>query len=68
VICAEMVAKLTEVKQEQNAALLKVIEKEGVIGRLSKQLQSKCRILSRSSPFPQTCHNLSFRSPSRGQD
>jgi hypothetical protein len=31
-----MVAELAEVKQEQNAALLKVIEKEGAIGRLSE--------------------------------
>jgi hypothetical protein len=33
-----MVAKLAEVEQERNAALLKVIEKEGAIGRLSEQL------------------------------
>jgi hypothetical protein len=31
-----MVTKLTEIKQERNAALLKVIEKEGAIGRLSE--------------------------------
>jgi hypothetical protein len=30
-----MVTKLAEVKQERNATLLKVIEKEGAIGRLS---------------------------------
>jgi hypothetical protein len=33
-----MVAKLAKVKQERNAALLKVIKKEGAIGLLSKQL------------------------------
>jgi hypothetical protein len=33
-----MVAKLAAVKQERNAAVLKVIEKEGAIGRLSEQL------------------------------
>jgi hypothetical protein len=31
-----MVTKLAEVKQERNAALLKVIEKEGTIGGLSE--------------------------------
>jgi hypothetical protein len=31
-----MVTKLTEIKQERNTALLKVIEKEGAIGRLSE--------------------------------
>jgi hypothetical protein len=36
VIRAEMVAKLAEVKQEQNTTVLKVIEKEDVIGRLSE--------------------------------
>jgi hypothetical protein len=35
--------KLAEVKQEPNTALLKVIEKDGVIRRLSGQLQNKCR-------------------------
>jgi hypothetical protein len=33
-----MVAKLAEVKQERSGALLKVIEKEGAIGRLLEQL------------------------------
>jgi hypothetical protein len=33
-----MTTKLVELKQELNTALLKVIEKDGVIGRLSKQL------------------------------
>jgi hypothetical protein len=42
VIRAGMTAKLAEQKQELNAALLKVIEKDGATGRLSEQLQSKC--------------------------
>jgi hypothetical protein len=33
-----MVVKLAAVKQERNAAVLKVIEKEGAIRRLSEQL------------------------------
>jgi hypothetical protein len=33
-----MVAKLAEVKQERSGTLLKVIEKEGAIGRLLEQL------------------------------
>jgi hypothetical protein len=33
-----MVAKLVAVKQEQNATVLKVIEKGSAIGRLSEQL------------------------------
>jgi hypothetical protein len=36
VICAGMVAKLAAVKQKRNAAMLKVIEKEGAIGCLSE--------------------------------
>jgi hypothetical protein len=47
-----MTAKLAEQNQELNAALLKVIEQDGAIGRLSEQLQSKCRILTLSPPFP----------------
>jgi hypothetical protein len=35
---AGMTAKLAEQKQELNTALLKVIEKDGAIGRLSEQL------------------------------
>jgi hypothetical protein len=31
-----MVATLAKIKKERNAALLKVIEKEGAIGRLSE--------------------------------
>jgi hypothetical protein len=45
VIRAGMVANLAKVKQERNTALLKVIEKEGAIGRLSEQLQSECQVL-----------------------
>jgi hypothetical protein len=45
VIRAGMVANLAKVKQERNPALLKVIEKEGAIGRLSEQLQSECQVL-----------------------
>jgi hypothetical protein len=65
---AGMTAKLAEQKQELNTALHKVIEKYGAIRRLSEQLQSKCRTLALSPPFPQTCHNLSFCSSSKGQD
>jgi hypothetical protein len=55
---AGMTAKLAEQKQELNTSLLKVIEKDGAIGRLSEQLQSKCQTLALSSPFLRTCHNL----------
>jgi hypothetical protein len=44
-----MVAELAAVKQDRNTAVLKVIEKEGAIGRMSKQLQSECRALALSS-------------------
>jgi hypothetical protein len=37
-----MVSKLAATKQERNATVLKVIEKKGVIKRLSEQLQSEC--------------------------
>jgi hypothetical protein len=40
VIRAGMVVQLATVKQEQNAAVLQVIEKDGVLKRLSEQLQS----------------------------
>jgi hypothetical protein len=40
VICAGMVAQLVMVKQERNTAVLKVIEMDGVLKRLSEQLQS----------------------------
>jgi hypothetical protein len=49
VIRVGMVAKLVAVKQEPNAAVLKVIEKEGAIGRLTEQLLSECRTLVSSS-------------------
>jgi hypothetical protein len=55
-----MTTKLAEVKQELNTALLKVIEKDGTIRRLSEQIQSKCRTLALSSSFLRTRHNLSF--------
>jgi hypothetical protein len=41
-IQAGMVSRLEETKQDRNAAVLKVIEKEGAIKRLLEQLQSKC--------------------------
>jgi hypothetical protein len=40
VIRAGMVVQLATVKQERNAAILKVIEKDDVLKRLSEQLQS----------------------------
>jgi hypothetical protein len=40
VIRTGMVVQLVTVKQEQNAVVLKVIEKDGVLKRLSEQLQS----------------------------
>jgi hypothetical protein len=43
VIRAGMVVQLATVKQERNAAILKVIEKDGVLKRLSEQLQSTFR-------------------------
>jgi hypothetical protein len=45
-----MTMKLAEVKQELNIALLKVIEKDGAIGRLLEQLQCKCRNSTLSLP------------------
>jgi molybdenum-dependent DNA-binding transcriptional regulator ModE len=36
-----MVVQLVGVKQEQNTAILKAIEKEGAIRRSSEQLQSE---------------------------
>jgi hypothetical protein len=60
VIRAGMNTKVAEVKQERNAALLKVNEKEGAIGRLSEKLQSEYWDLTPSSPFPRIHHNFSF--------
>jgi hypothetical protein len=60
VIRAGMVVKLAATKQERNAAVLKVIEKEGAIERLSEQLQSKCRDLVPSSLSPRTRHDFTF--------
>jgi TorA maturation chaperone TorD len=54
-----MVTKLAEVKQERNTALLKVIEKDGTIGRLSEQLQSECQALVPSSPLLRAHHDFS---------
>jgi hypothetical protein len=56
---AGMVVKLAATKQERNAAVLKVIEKEGAIGCLSEQLQSECRALVLSSLSPRIRHDLS---------
>jgi hypothetical protein len=57
VIRAGMVVQLATVKQERNAAILKVIEKDGVLKRSLEQLQSAYWILvlsssSSSSAFP----------------
>jgi hypothetical protein len=66
---ARMTTKLTEQKLELNSALLKVVEKDGAIVRLSEQLQSQCRTLTLSSSFLRTCHNSlpcsSFRDQNR---
>jgi hypothetical protein len=43
-----MTSKLAELNQELNTALLKVIEKDSAIGRLSEQLESKSRTLALS--------------------
>jgi hypothetical protein len=43
---AGMTTKLVEQKLELNSALLKVVEKDGAIERLLKQLQSECRTLT----------------------
>jgi hypothetical protein len=45
VIRAGMVVQLATIKQERNTAILKVIEKDGVLKRLSEQLQSTYRTL-----------------------
>jgi hypothetical protein len=63
-----MTMKLAEVKQELNIALLKVIEKDGAIGRLLEQLQCKCRNSTLSLPCAQIHHNLSFCLSFRVQD
>jgi hypothetical protein len=55
---AGMVAKLAAVKQERNAAILKVIEKEGGIKRLSEQLQSKRQTLVSASSSSRAHHNF----------
>jgi hypothetical protein len=60
---AGMNSKLAEL----NTALLKVIEKDGAIERLSEQLQSKSLILVPSPPFLRTRHNLLSCSSFRDQ-
>jgi hypothetical protein len=54
-----MVTKLAEVKHERNVALLKIIEKEGAVGRLSEQLQSECQALVPSSSSLRAHHDFS---------
>jgi hypothetical protein len=51
--------KLAEAKQERNVALLKVIEQEGAIVRLSEQLRSECRALVPSSLLLRAHHDSS---------
>jgi hypothetical protein len=65
---AGMTSKLAEQKVELNSALLKVIEKDGAIERLSEQLQSKSRILILSPSFLRTRHNWLLCSSFRDQN
>jgi hypothetical protein len=65
---AGITTKLAELKPELNTALLKVIEKDGAIRRISEQLQSECRTLALSSPFLRTRHNLLLCSSFRDQN
>jgi hypothetical protein len=61
VIRTGKVAKLAAVKEERNTAVLKVIEKEGAIRRLSEQLQSERRALVLSfSSSSRALHEFSF--------
>jgi hypothetical protein len=69
-----MVVQLATVKQERNVTILKVIEKDGVLKRLSEQLQSTYRTLVLScclllllllEPSVTPCSCLFFRGPSR---
>jgi hypothetical protein len=62
-----MTSTLAEQKLELNFALLKVIEKDGAIERLSEQLQSKSRFLALSPSFLRTRHNWSSCLSSRDQ-
>jgi hypothetical protein len=55
---AGMTSKLVEQKQELNTTLLKVIEKDGAIGRLSEKLESKSRILVPSPSSLRARHHL----------
>jgi hypothetical protein len=62
-IRAGMVARLATVKQERNAAVLKVIDKDGILKRLLEQLQSTCRTLMSSScsfSSPRALHDSLF--------
>jgi hypothetical protein len=45
VYCTGMTSKLAEQQQDLNTAMLKIIEKDSSIGRLSEQLESKPSIL-----------------------
>jgi hypothetical protein len=65
---AGMTSKLAEQKQELDTALLKVIEKDGAIERLSEQLQTKSRLLVLSSSFVRTRHNWLLHSSFRDQN
>jgi hypothetical protein len=58
VIRAGMVAKLAAAKQELNATILKINDKEGGVRRLSKQLQSKRQTLVSASSSSQAHHNF----------
>jgi hypothetical protein len=60
VIRVGMVAKLAAVKQERNATILKVIEKEGGVRRLSEKLQSKRQTLVSASSSSRAHHNFMF--------
>jgi hypothetical protein len=73
VIRAGMVVQLATVKQERNTGILKVIEKDSVLKRLSEQLQSTYRTLVLScclfllllEPSVTPCSCLFFRGPGR---
>jgi hypothetical protein len=75
VIRAGMVVQLATIKQERNATILKVIEKDSVLKRLSEQLQSTYPTLVLScylfllplEPSMTHCSCLFFRSPGRAR-
>jgi hypothetical protein len=61
VIHVGMVVQLATIKQEENAAILKVIEKDGVLKHSSEQLQSAYWILFLASSSSSTAfHDFSF--------